>query len=243
MPLYILDNTQIFFAHVPKTGGSSVQEYMARRFGTESISIFGKTKRQMERAGVGTGMIICPTHLTATDLEDFIPKIVKHKFAVVRDPVKRMISEYKFQTGHSVTTNFSFSTWLRIMFYATKKDVRACDNHIRPQVDLIPEGSEIFRLEDGFDQMIEWLDEKTGTTRDDLTVGHFLKKSAKKDFALSKQDIELIIDFYKDDYERLGYEKPDPNEFESGKFETLRCILAKMVMYPFLIKHKLHWIK
>ena len=33
MPLAHWNNCSIFFAHVPKTGGSSVEDYLIRRFG------------------------------------------------------------------------------------------------------------------------------------------------------------------------------------------------------------------
>lgn len=215
---------------------------MARRFGAESISLLDSSRRKKHHTA-GTGLIISPTHLSAIDLEDFLPQTVDNKFAVVRDPLKRIISEYKFQAGHSASTKFSFSTWLRIMLFSASKESRIYDNHIRPQVDLLPEATEIFRLEDGFDGMISWLDEKTGTQRDDLTVGHFLKKTPKQEIKPSKQDIELIIDYYAEDYERLGYDKPNPENFKSGNFELFRCVFAKVLMHPFLIKHKLQWLK
>ena len=37
MPLAHWNNCSIFFAHVPKTGGSSVEDYLIRRFGPLSI--------------------------------------------------------------------------------------------------------------------------------------------------------------------------------------------------------------
>lgn len=242
MPLYTLPTTQIFFAHVPKAGGSSVEDYLISRFGPDSISICDKSKRALHKKP-GTGLISSPVHFAAVDLEDFLPGSLQHKFAVVRDPLKRVLSQYKFQKGSSLASRFSFSTWLRIMFKAASADPRVYENHIRPQVDLILEDSAIFKLEDGFDNLITWLDEKTGTSKPELTVGHLLKNKSANKVTVYQQDIQLIVDFYKQDYDQLGYSLPEASEYPRDTAATLRDIKASIFLKPLLINHRQKWIR
>lgn len=181
------------------SGGSSVEDYLVRRF--DDISLFRAEKRPGQR-----GVLPPPQHLTADDLSNLLPK---YTFAMVRDPLKRIVSEYKYQTGRTRVSHISFSNWLRIVLYTTALDPRAYDNHIRPQSDLIPEGAEIFRLEDGLDTIITRLDEVTGTTAPDLTMGHLLKRDQQRMFRMLRQDAALIARFYAADFARFGYCTPN----------------------------------
>ena len=204
MPLITACGKRIYFAHVPKTGGSSVEDYLIRRFGGP-LSLRDITHRARDRK---RGLISLSTHFTARDLDDVLPHDVDHCFAVVRDPLKRVESQYRFQANISKTRRFSFSTWLRIMFEAARIDPRVYQNHIRPQSDLIREESAIFRLEDKFSDMITWLDEVTESSTPEIKVGHLLKRAHEPIF-MSREDVELITRFYKTDYERFGYALPD----------------------------------
>src|SRR5687768_4185817 len=113
MPLVKANGRQIFFAHVPKTGGSSVEDYLVQRFG--ELSLIDRHKR--ERVP-GTGLITPSTHLTARDLEELLPTDLDHCFAYVREPVGRALSEYRYQLGVSRSTKFGFSTWVRLMLHS-----------------------------------------------------------------------------------------------------------------------------
>ena len=88
MPIVQTPKGLIFFAHVPKTGGSSVEEYLVRRFGGP-LSLIDNNKNKGVR---GTGLITPATHLAVTDLRELLPRL-HYSFAVVRDPLSRLQSE------------------------------------------------------------------------------------------------------------------------------------------------------
>jgi hypothetical protein len=238
MPLIVANGKRIFFAHVPKTGGSSVEEYLIRRFGGR-LSLRDVTHWAGERK---RGLIALSTHLTARDLDDVLPHDTDHLFAVVRDPLSRMQSQYRFQDGNSKTRAFGFSTWLRIMFAACEIDPRIYQNHIRPQGDLVREGSEVFRLEDGFDGMIAWLDEVTGSTAPEMEVRHLLKRPPEP-IAMSREDAGLIAEFYRGDYERFGYTPPDPSDYPPDRRAALRWPLARVLARGVVFGQRRHWLR
>ena len=117
---------------------------------------------------------------------------------------------------------------------------RIYQNHIRPQSDLVPEGSEVFRLEEGFDAMIEKLDEVTGSTAPDIQVKHINKRPHEK-LPLTRYDVDLITAFYAPDYERFGYDKPETAHLEAGSYSLWRDLLARCLAHVLVFKQRWNW--
>ena len=236
MPLAHWNGHTIFFAHVPKTGGSSVEDYLISRFGP--LSIIDTNKREGRR---GTGLIVPATHLAAIDLAELLPHDLTYSFAVVRDPLSRMMSEFRYQSGVSQMSKLGFSPWLKVMLTAARTEPRLYENHIRPQSDLVPEGAEVFRLEDGFDTLIARLDAKTGSHTPELTVPH-LNTRKKEPITFSRDDVRAITTFYAADYDRFGYPLPDLNDYidtpPSWKDRLARPLSAALVR-----KQRRDWAK
>lgn len=236
MPICHFRGQALFFAHVPKTGGSSVEDYLIRRFGPLSLredTLGGRRKRDV---------IQSLTHLSAADLARLLPPDLDYSFAMVRDPLKRMISEYRFQSGVSAASRVTFQTWLRVMLRAARRDPRIYENHIRPQTDLVPEAAEVFRLEYGFDAMIARLDAVTGTTAPEIGMGHLLKRG-RQDIPVFRQDIERIVAFYAADYDRFGYPRPDPADFPEDRRAALRDLAAPPLARMVVHRHHRRWMR
>lgn len=238
MPLLLTRGKAIFFAHVPKTGGSSVEDYLVRRFGP--LSVIDRHKREGRR---GTGLITPATHLSALDLEEMIPPNIDLCFALVRDPLRRLLSEYRWQSGSSRASRMPFSAWLRVVLRATRREPRLYENHIRPQAELVPEGAEAFRLEDGFDAMIARLDAVTATTAPEFGMGHLLRRGGpREEIAVTSDDAARVAEYYAVDYDRFGYARPDPAEHAPGGPGRLRpweAVLAEMLVR----KQRRDWVR
>lgn len=235
MPLAIFDGKTIFFAHVPKAGGTSVEDYLIRRFGALSIRGHG-------RNGSRHDLIQSASHIAAQDLELLLPKKLDLCFAVVRDPVTRILSEYEFQRGVSKTSSLSFSTWLRLVTQAARNEPRIYENHIRPQSDLVPKDAEYFRLEDGFSALISRIDEVVGSEAPEIQIGHFLKRKGTH-AEITRQDIELIRDFYAPDYERFGYLYPSPDAYRNDGKALLRDLSARILAKFLVARQRRQWLK
>ena len=236
MPLAHWNGHTIFFAHVPKTGGSSVESYLISRFGP--LSIIDTNKRTGVR---GTGLIVPATHLAAIDVVELLPHNLTYSFAVVRDPLDRMMSEFRYQSGVSRMSRLGFSPWLKVMLAATRAEPRLYENHIRPQSDLVLGDAEVFRLEDGFDRLIARLDEKTRSNTPELTVPH-LNTRKKEPITLSRSDVVAITDFYAADYDRFGYDRADPAAYPDTP-PSWRDWLAGPLAAALVRKQRRHWVK
>ena len=210
MPIARAGGRIILFAHVPKAGGTSVEAYLAARFGP-----LGLIDRRAHAGVRGTGLITPATHLTAGDLAELAPPRVDHAFAVVRDPLARLLSEHRYQSGVSRLSRLGLSLWIETVLRAAAAEPRLYENHIRPQGDLVPKGAEVFRLEDGLGAIPPWLDAVLGEARPDLVIGHANARPAAP-ARLMRADVTRAAAFYADDYARFGYAPPDPAAYPDG---------------------------
>lgn len=244
MPLLIHEDRTIFFAHVPKTGGSSVEDYLIRRFGPLCL---------LDRPAAGSdapprrrrhGDMVSPAqHMTAADLRHLLPERIDYTFAVVRDPLARILSEYRFQAGTSRASRLGFSTWLRVMLAAARIDPRVYDNHIRPQGDLVSAGAEVFRLEEGLDRIVARLDEVTGSAAPDADIRHLLNKGGRDRIEVRRQDMGLVARFYAADYARFGYDVPAAGAAPHDRFAALRDLLGWCLARAVVWKQRRDWLR
>lgn len=171
MPLVRINSRLLHFVHVPKTGGSSIKSYLAER---GKIALYcwppaewGRTSPQhMERA---THSLMVP------------PGFCDASFIVFRDPVDRMVSEYRYRAARGsnvMSLEFarpnlvewidggvftgSFDRWVDVVLDLYETDRFLYDNHIRPQSEFWCPTLTPFFFEDGIDRIFDWIDATCG---------------------------------------------------------------------------------
>lgn len=152
-----------------------------------------------------------PQHLIWEDAMvalDTPPDLV---FAVVRDPVARLASEHRWQRRGRRATRMGkalaflpFGLWLRLMLAVAQRNPHCFDNHLRPQNDFVPNTAQVFRLEDGLEQVVVWLQEVTATTLSEQTMPHAISTRGQVSL-LHAIDAALIGKIFVEDYQRFGY--------------------------------------
>ncbi|MXO59480.1 hypothetical protein GRI89_07985 [Altererythrobacter salegens] len=227
MPLWFSGGKKILFVHIPKTAGSALLDYLTRRFGNPMLA-----RTNMDVPG---GLITTPDHFTKKDLATCLDLAsIDYSFAFVRDPMNRLVSEYRYQSGVSRASRLSFSSWAHLMIEAARREPRIYGNHLRPQVDFIPEGTEVFRYEQGFDQLISSLDRVLGVPGPKEGVP-FINVSPKREALVSDRVANLVVNFYANDYLRFGYQSPIVNA--SNSMAALDKFKA-FAIAPLLIAHQ-----
>ncbi|WP_339109626.1 sulfotransferase family 2 domain-containing protein [Thioclava sp. GXIMD4216] len=212
MPLLQTDSTSVFFAHVPKTGGTSVEDYLQQHYGP--LSLYDPDWLGRKAAGLPRKFPCSEQHLVWADartLFDTKPDLV---FGLVRDPLQRAISEYRFQARSfphmQRLTQRGFSVWLAVMEAAYRRDPYVMDNHLRPQSDFLPHEATVFRLEEGMEPVVDWLQTHLGGVAGQ--VPHAQKSAEcptlQDRIAPSKADMARITRLYHKDYVRFGYQHP-----------------------------------
>lgn len=203
MPIFRIRNKLIYYAHVPKAGGSSVADFF-HDIGARSAFAFGEQWRQRPRDRWSS---TSPQHIDAKSLSElFQNSFFDACFTVVRHPEDRIISEYKFRAGRSkIHAALPFSDWLHIVMAASQANPFVFDGHIRPQTDFIPDNCKIFKLEEGLDKINEWLSGVVDIELPSTGFTHHSNKSQNINITPDNQSRWLINDFYSSDFKQLDY--------------------------------------
>lgn len=215
MPSLTLEHRLIWFAHCPKAGGTSVERILVDHFG----DAVGHLHWGWDLWWKGGGWRRAnppnsPQHLIWEDAERALPRAPDLVFALVRNPVARLVSEYRYQRRLRRGTRLGrmlaylpFPLWIRLMLQVARVNPYAFDNHLRPQCDFIPNHAAVFQLEDGMEPVGAWLADHA----DDATLMFRLPRllaSGAHTPRIDPRDQALIAYVFGSDYIRFGYAMP-----------------------------------
>ncbi|WP_338749865.1 sulfotransferase family 2 domain-containing protein [Janibacter alittae] len=207
MPVFRHGERKFLFIHIPKTGGSSIERAFADA-GYDTLYRDGRTGptswNSIRRC--------TPQHMHREMLESILRMDqFDGVFTVVRDPMARMKSEYLWRHRNAEFSigGRSVEKWTAKTLSQYADDPFIFDNHIRPQVDYLVDRAEIFRFEDGLDEMATTLNSKWGLGLPDqlprVREGSSTTKYASKDVEVTTTMRDLVGDFYREDYRTFGY--------------------------------------
>lgn len=204
MPIFTKNDVSVLFIHIPKTGGTTIEDTFQKN-GFEMT--FRRGGAYGPRIDFDRDNGCSPQHMHAALLErHFAAHAFTHVFTVVRHPMARLGSEYRFRAanGHPLAGDGIDAFAQRVMWRFEKRNPMVLDNHIRPQVDFLWRSCETFRLEDGMNTVLQRISDFLGS---DLT--HAGLTSMKSDDAipadLSPEAEAALRAFYRQDYEAFGY--------------------------------------
>jgi hypothetical protein len=216
MPIVRIGTKLVYFAHVPKCAGSSVEDYLKDRFGPLALL----DRHYLSVAPDERWTRTSPQHIDWGSLiRMFPPAFFVDVFAVVRHPLDRAVSAYRFQSEveGTVAKGLSFGDWLQAEFDARRSDPHRSDNHSRPQVDFIPsdqtQSCTIFHLEHGLDALIPYFDLLAGTPSGPRAMSHSNKARQGRSVSVrslppiepTAKERTLVSNLYAADFERFGY--------------------------------------
>jgi hypothetical protein len=215
MPIFTNGNRKILFIHIPKSAGSSIERIGRDKGWEESFSVRGKSLTEAAYYKA------TPQHFHADILRQIFDfKEFDSVFTIVRNPYDRLKSEYYWQRDQSMT-NLQVDDWVSNIFQRYSENQFICDNHIRPQVEFLPdyEHLKILKLEENG---VEKAKEIFVHLSEDLRKGKIGAKLRKTHFGFEKREkqsvkhpkIEAmfaknygkIVEFYKADYDKLSYD-------------------------------------
>ena len=140
---------QILFVHIPKSGGTTINEFFKfinYKSYFEPNEFF---KKQLK---------IPPQHYDYKILDSLLNlKKFSFSFTIVRNPFDRLISSYLWSLKYSSAFNkkfYSFEEWFDIISSNFKKNENFMANHIMQQVKFV--GPKINALQ-GLGHLLDWV--------------------------------------------------------------------------------------
>lgn len=221
MPIARLPNHKlIYFAHVPKCAGTTVEAYLGARFGPLGLLDLRFAKRPVQDAW----SLSPPQHMPEPVRRDLLPDtLFDALFATVRHPATRLRSVFLFQREieKAIPPQTSFPHWIGTLARSLATDPYALHGHLRPMSEYVPREARVFRTENGLAPLVTWLDalaqqedpackmERMNVTSDRLAKS---QPAGRKPPAvqLGKPVLEQIADIYAADYDRFGYSMTPP---------------------------------
>lgn len=197
MPLYRIKDKLVFFVHVPKTGGTSVEKAL------ESV---GKVCLDKKIEGFPAPS----QHFHAEIYNKLLPEdFYDRGFMIVRNPFTRLISEYRHKYSREKTKNLDFDAWVKKSFSTYQSNSYVHQNHIRPQVEFISPSVDIFKFEDGIQQCIDNITAYSGLEQRIILTRE--KLFEKTPIPARRDTFRRVADFYRNDFRKLDY---DPENYD-----------------------------
>ncbi len=212
MPLLTQKDRIVFFIHIPKTGGSYIEETARQNGWNVQFVVKDVNVKRLDF------MPVSPQHFHAELYEkifDLEKKI--ETFTIVRHPFYRLKSEYYWQHKQGISY-LKPDEWISFIFKEYQKNPSAYDNHIRLQSEFIPSSADcfIFKLEsEGIVNALNYLGLSKRNNLIKKALGYIKTRRSNKlkisnylaeiedAFAKRRDDIEQ---FYIADMDRFGYD-------------------------------------
>jgi hypothetical protein len=196
----MLINKNIYFVHIPRTGGRYVSKIISDNYPCEYYD-FNKEVLFKDKE---------VQHLTHFEHEEFLNYKPLKTFTVVRDPINRFVSslansKFEKEVDLILKDQESFDKFINYSII----DKKNIGNWFIPQIDFIDYKTKIWKFEDGFgDNFFKWLQNNFN-----LLIQN---KTASAEFFINKIDYKFKVDltneqknyiknYYYKDYKILSY--------------------------------------
>ena len=195
MPLYRHKDRAILLVHIPKTGGSSIEEMLVEAGALQAL----KFHKRFDYSAC------TPQHMHWEVLSRWVPNsFYNFSLTIVRNPFDRLASEYAWRTHLSGEPIEAFNAWVRTALKRYQQNPYIHDNHIRPQVEFVGPKVKVFKLEDGLNPAAKMAFRRLGITYRKPKLPH-VRKSAHEILEIEQSLLEQIRAFYAEDFVTFGY--------------------------------------
>lgn len=212
MPVFTKNGKNILFIHIPKCGGSAINDVFRRMGYKILLNMSGLPPQE--------SLVASPQHLTWTELKNVIKYTeINEIFTVARNPYERLMSEYSWVT-RSIDNPIElpdFDQWAMDQISKAMVDPNQADNHIRPMVDFIPSdlSCKVFRYEAGLsiisemyaaeDNIYPPLMRELKRISRPGSIGKAILQREELLSGLRPSSLEAINNYYKDDFMSFLY--------------------------------------
>jgi len=204
MPIFTKNKKNILFIHIPKCAGSSIEDAFKKNgYSISYLDRSGKTTLNHLRE-------CSPQHMDSKQLESiFNLSKFDEIFTIVREPIARLKSEIGMRLRERYNgTEQQTDTWIKDTLLKYNANNYIFDNHIKPQSEFIVAGTDVFKFEDGVNNIIKAIDSKYKLGFEFFENVHVFDRKeisgySSSEICISEHSTRLIEDFYNQDFVRF----------------------------------------
>lgn len=210
MTIFTREGRGLLYIHVPKTGGSSVEDAFR-----DSGWVVHYLDRVLGQGRPNWYRACSPQHMHAAQLESlFRLDRFDGIFMTVREPIARFRSEYLMRHSHLETVPLdeaSVERWALQRIVEYRRDPWLLDNHLRPQSEFYVPGALVYKLEDGLNEMARdlnaALDIDGPVDMPRVNEGGAKAGVSSRDVEISDRLRGVLQTWYAADYDLFGFDR------------------------------------
>jgi hypothetical protein len=214
VPIIKFDGKIFNFIHIPKCGGSSIENYLAKITGVkidfQDRDFGGRSYRWSNSS---------PQHVDKDGFDALFPTdFFDGTFTVVRNPIDRFWSAFnhnRHKTG-AIKIDQCPNFFVQDIFQWRSCQRGWMDNHFLPQTEFLRQDVELFlfKMEDGLEIVKSFIDQKIVGTTNSNDMPHVEKAvsgeaAGRRVTTLTAESIETISRVYELDFKAFGYSQEE----------------------------------
>lgn len=211
MPIFKLNNKLLYFAHIPKCGGTSVENFMSELKASTSFRDSDFLSKKSDRWNKSS-----PQHIDGQSLEILFPNqnVFDHIFTVVRNPVDRFASAFYFNRHRydEIENKMTIDEFVSQLDSSAVNRQGFMDNHFMPSTHFLAYKDEckVFKLEGGMIDLQKWIEDQILGRKSNVQMKR--QKSFDQRYPQievlrpNRASLNKIYELYKDDFLKFGYQ-------------------------------------
>lgn len=220
MPLIKTKNKLILYCHIPKCGGTTVTNYLK-----SSGFKVGLVNTSFKRENVKWSKT-SPQHIEMKSIQVLnLKDLIDESFAVVRHPVSRFVSAFHYNKKNGkIPFWMNLNQFLKRLSNSDDSWHFKLDNHFRPMFEFVDKDTNIVKLENGEEAIVNLLNKLTGSSigvekmkhtnpKQEILFRRFFSKSYLRHTtsidskeSLTSNQLRTIINYYHKDFDFFSYE-------------------------------------
>ena len=206
MPILKKNNQLHYFAHIPKCGGTAIENYCIR----VGINISFLDRNYFLDPAPKSWNISSPQHIDGYSFSRLFPlDFFDYSFAVIRNPISKFLSAFKFNIlSKNIPKSIKISDFVKQDLKDIASKIGVLDNHFLPQVNfLMPEiNFKIFKIESGLEEVKKFIDLNILGTKSNEKIIHENKTgtiefSENQQFELDDRALIILKEIYYNDFQ------------------------------------------
>ena len=207
MPIIKAHNNFIYFSHIPKCAGTSIEKYL---IDLPKCDLLFVDKNFTSKSPLKKWASSSPQHLPGNLIKIlFGENFFDEYFAVLRDPIERFKSAFIFHISQkTIKADIDANLFIKKILLKNYKNLSWYDNHFLPQIKFLVPGANyklFYMNKNGLSNLKRYLDIlilNKETDNEILKLNYLSRNFAnkKENLTLDEESINILKNIYKDDF-------------------------------------------